>query len=352
VSSMVTWGAIAYTGMLLGDTDDANGTAQFLTSGSGGSIFLRVPTGKRFAWLTAYFDGVTGAPLTSGREYMVRFNNVLIVGDHGLTLEADRSGAHSLPYSTIAFDTARRAGIPPGYIVRSEQNLQASYRDPVTAETIIDEQAKLAGGWHWGVWPKAGTLTTGSEFRFSPPPTRATCMVDVADVDSGSLTERMSNAYDVALVGFTDAGGRKSQVTVRRPSVVLGETGVSRQLLIDAGVSTKGAAQVFGLFMLALSDTASRATGSLELPLNVALPGGGHTRATLLRAGIDRLKINGLNTGSPLRDQPADTFHISRVSCSAQSDGSVTTSVELDAGADLIEVLQARIDQATQILGT
>jgi hypothetical protein len=84
----------------------------------------------------------------------------------------------------------------------------------------------------------------------------------------------------------------------------------------------------------------------------VALPGGGHKRATLLRAGIDRLKINGLNTGSPLRDQPADTFHISRVSCSAQSDGSVTTSVELDAGADLIEVLQARIDQATQILGT
>jgi hypothetical protein len=78
----------------------------------------------------------------------------------------------------------------------------------------------------------------------------------------------------------------------------------------------------------------------------VRLPGGGSKPACLLKAGRDRIRITDLPDSGPLHETDTrrfDCFHVRRVETTEQPDGTQQTRVDFDGGADLMEVLQARL---------
>lgn len=329
------------TGVLAGFVNTIPATATVLSGTASKTSVASV----RYAFSQLYYNsGLAGG--VEGRTYYHPLQ-LIVVGDHGLTLNGSSINDYYISYDQIAAHAAKRAGLTVGHLDTAQPNLQAVYLEEIPHETIVDEQAKLAGGYHWGVWPRSGSLASGSEFWFTKPPVDATAFVGVEDIDTGNLSERMSTAFSKAHVTYTDGAGSVQSTTVTRTSRVL-DRQTDRTLQLDAGLTTLAAAQVFGLDVLTLTDIANRASGSLELPDEVFLPNGGTKPAPLLRAGVDRLRVNGLSSG-PLYRDPGDTFRISRISCDVQADGSVRTTAEVDSGADLVEVLNARISQAALI---
>jgi hypothetical protein len=181
----------------------------------------------------------------------------------------------------------------------------------------------------------------------SRPPGAPTCAVLASDLEQPDINERLSGMYDRAIVRYQLVDGTSGSVTVSKPHPrAVQDTGTA--LTVDAGlVGSVAIAEVVGLYQLSLAQIDSRAAGSVVLPERVMTDSGSRLSSTL-QAGRDRIRIVGLPRDATLLadlSQSADSFRISRVDVVETAGGSKTT-VGIDAGADLIEVLQARLSNA------
>jgi len=335
------------------DGEDVNVGLDEIPGGTaiGGSIVLDLtPTTARRRVFAQMYVGLA----YPGDDYSeVHLRNLTVMGDHGLP----RRG--SAPYGLYTSDIVRHAlaqepSIVPGVITEATSYVvpHAVYKDPVFPEQVIEDMTKLMG-WHWGVWESRSIFSDAPRLDFRPPPTYATAVVSMADMAEVQFGNRLTDIYNVAQVSYSDAGGSRGSVSVVSDSNLMPE-GMTRTLKIDMGTASAGAARVVGENALALADAGNRGVGSCTLPRMVASTGGGRRPAHKLRAGIDRLKITDppMMGGLPLggESRRLDTFRVKRVEVTVEGDGP-STRVELDGGADLLEVIQARLQVATQLAG-
>jgi hypothetical protein len=316
-----------------------------------GSIDLARP-GARFADLQVQHTVLNGG--TNGLSYTARWSNIRVLGTHGLALRA-AGGTDGLWCSDVALDAVKRSGAgfelgdvrdASGYLLP-----HLVYEQRTTPEQVVTDMARLLG-WHWGVW-EPSPLGSVPRFFFCPPPEEATAIVDYADCEGLDLTEQLSAMHDQAIVAFTDPAQGAGEQLVTRPHPRLPE-GIHQQLLLDAGTSTAAAAAAIAATQLALDQAQARVAGSCTLPPFVMTAAGALRPSILLRPGRDRIRVLGLpTTGSLVDDQAArvDTFRIRRLSVSSDGRGVPTAQVEFDAGADLIETLQARLAVAAALAG-
>ena len=96
-----------------------------------------------------------------------------------------------------------------------------------------------------------------------------------------------------------------------------------------------------------LLDQTGRVAGSGSVRGRVQTPAGPKP-ALLLRAGLDRFGVPDLPSKSLLAPEDNE-FQVRRVETTVGREGPVT-QVELGAGADLLEVLSARLESRTNLL--
>lgn len=305
-----------------------------------GSGYVAASGVRRFAALL--FEYLTAGP--GNFQYTIHWGDLAVYGDHGLM------GRGSDPVGFYATDIVSHAlaqvdGIDRGIWDDASSLIvpHAVYRDPTPAETVIDDMGTLLG-WHWGVWESANGVMGGNpRLDFRARPSSPTAAVSRRDCDNLQIGERRSQLYDACVVTYTDTAGQPGVATASLPNPRLTD-GDHRTLgPLSLGVSSATVAQAFAMAALKLAQAAQRGGGSPTLPGSVYTPGG-VKQAHTLRAGLDRLRITDLpNAGSTLdAANQFDTFRIRRTEVTLTSGRPVTT-VELDEGADLLEVLQARM---------
>ena len=208
-------------------------------------------------------------------------------------------------------------------------------------------------GWHWGTWESPSILSGKPRFDFRSPPAEATAFVSRADCDRLTLAERLSDLYSQVWVNFADSGGNRRFVTKVRCLPELLEAGITwRTLIVDGGVLTQSSAEAFANFLLDLAERQTRVAGGATLPAMVGAVGGDKP-AYLLRPGIDMLGIPDIPAYGPALGAEGarrSSFHLKRVETTAGREGA-QTDVEFGSGADLLEVLQARVEAVTAIAG-
>lgn len=309
-----------------------------------GSGTLAATTAGRY-WATAQLYYTAGPAGADNIDYPIYWPALAVYGRHGLT---KRAGAGSGFWaSDIAWDAVSRAGGIDRGVIEQATGLvvpQAAWPTPVAHEAIPAEMGRLMG-WHWGTWESQSLLGGRPRFDFRSYPASATCWTSRARCADLDLRERIGDLYDRARVSWTDTGGRSHTTLRTLPSSELAEAvPAGRTVPIDMGVSTLAAAQTFGDFVLALSQRKARAAGSVTLTGQVDTPNGPRP-ACLLRPGLDCLRVTDL-PDLPFLGARYD-FQIQRTETTAGRDG-VQTTAELGTGADLIEVLQARLALSTE----
>lgn len=339
---------------LVGMSSDDSATALDVTadlqlSGNSGSGYKTSHSGFTYGWLQDLYATAAGGNV----EYPLLWR-LAVYGDHGLPLRGPDPGGFYT--SDIVRDAARDMGFElliddaTGFIVA-----HSTYLPPTSREQIIADQAKLAGGWHWGVWEPLSIDNPRPTLRYHAPPDQATCVVSRLDCDEFQAPSvRLDQLYDTAIVGYRDPGGSSGYVTVTIANPLLRETDMgSRTLPLDAGIATAAVASVIGTDTLALALASARGSGWAILPDAVTVPGGGRKPACLLKAGRDRIRISDIPRLSSLVDAATqfDTFRISRVEPTIDAHGIPRTRVEFDGGADLMEVLNARLAIAATVAG-
>jgi hypothetical protein len=304
---------------------------------------------RRFAILRQTYAAAAGV---AGQEEPTYWTVAAVYGTHGLAQRGSLSATDAPGFypSDIFRDALARSGsgIAAG-VIEDASGLTIPhlvYPTPTGADAVADQMAKLMA-WHWGVWEPATVLDSQPTAHFRSPPSDATCVIGRADcLELDPPKVILDQLYDRALVSWRDAAGTSGTVTVTLANPLLQETGVgSRTLVLDAGTSTAAAAQTFGSFALLLAQRTARGGGYCLLGDTVALPGGGRKPACLLKAGRDRIRITDLPDSGPLHETDTrryDTFHVRRVETSIVN-GQAQTRVDFDGGADLMEVLQARL---------
>lgn len=307
---------------------------------------------RRFIFLEWASANTAGG--SDGIDYGVEWIDISLIGDHGLPLRGDGTSSDGLYASEIARHAALSvAGIYPGEIEESTGYIvpHCVYKSMVSAEDIVSDMAKLLG-WHWGVWADNNYVDMAPRFVFKRPPKEATHYVSTKEAEDAKLTSSLTNLYNVAVVEYETAAGDKGQVTVSRPIDILDQQGISRTVQLDIGLGSSDAATVYGELYLAVQERQARSNGSITLPSHVGIAGGGRrVPAFYLRAGLHRLKVMGLPGLRSYTDlSPLDTFRVKRVETSVTEGGVPVTRVELDAGEDLLEVIQARFSLATKLI--
>jgi hypothetical protein len=271
--------------------------------------------------------------------------NIAMIGNHGVTLQQVGAGLDGFyPDDIVEYVRTQVSGISRGAIEDSTSFtvLQSAYREPVPHEQIINDMAVLMG-WHWGVWDSGSIYdrTPCLDFRQRPSDITATALL--SECSGVTLSKSLSTMYNRAVVTYLDAVGVPSTVTVNlgHPDMPIGLT---RTLYLDLGVSNSTNATTYGTQILQLTQRDARYNGSAVLSNTVQI-NGATKPSHMLKAGLDRLFIRGLQSNQWIANANANAFRIKRVASQQQGDGVVTT-VELDGGADLIETLQARQAQA------
>jgi hypothetical protein len=291
-----------------------------------------------------------------GHTYFEAIRNLALYGNHGLTKRGPDPGGF-YPSDIARHALAQTRGIDVGTIIDATSYIvpQAVYRTATDPDMIIADMAKLMG-WTWGVWEPSTIFSERPRLDFRPPPPDATAVVSKAECDELDITTRLGDLYDSAIVTYTDAAGSVGQVEVELANPQLQEAGISgRTLTLPGGLLAEAEARTLGLFALALSQVSARGAGQATLPSYAKLPGGGSKPATLLRPGIDRLRITDLISAGSLTDigtNRRDVFRISRAETTVGRDGVASTRVELDTGVNLLEVLQARQALAAGVVGS
>lgn len=351
----VASGVAVTTDTLQVRADDSVGASESSANVYPGAFGYFIPTARyRFGYLQKMT--AVGPAGTQGARYTTSWRNAAVYGPAGLP------GRGPNPFGFYPSDIARHAlsqcsGVSVGEIVDAIGYIapHVVYRTPTPADTIIDDMARLMG-WTWGVWEPSTILGSGPRLDFGPPPTDATCVVSKAECDQLDITSRLGDLYNVCKVTFTDAAGSLGVATVTLPNPQLNEAGITtRTLQLNLGLGSLAAATAFGNFALALAQIAARAAGQATLPVSVRLPGGGSKPSSLIRPGIDRLRIIDLVDGGPMFDLGTgrrDVFRISRAETTVGRDGTPSTRVELDSGTNLLETLQARLAIAAGVVGS
>jgi hypothetical protein len=306
---------------------------------------LTASTGTRRYALLEWYYAVAGP---WALPYGILWNsNLSVYGPHGLTKHgADPGGfypgdiaGHAATLSGAGFDTV--IGDSSTLIVRN-----SVYRDPVKHDQPIADMAKLMG-WHWGVWEPGSVLSSTPRLFFTAPPAAPTaiCARDrIADLDAPKV--RADLLYDTAKVSWQDPAGQHGVQTCTLSNPLAAAAGVSgRTLDLDMGRGDATAATTYGGFALALALAGARGGGSGTVPDMIILTGGGRAPACLLRSGRDRIRITDLPDAGSITASDADrqdSFLVRRVETSVKG-GAPSTRIEFDGGADLLEVLGARL---------
>lgn len=324
----------------LGSVADTSG----ILGGGTSSTTVTATGARRYAAFFLYYNANIVSTLGIWKWIIYQLH---ILGDHGLTLQgtAPTQGfypfqivKHALAKSMTNFDAI--IGASSDFIVQ-----QSVYRTLTPAETVIDDMSKFVG-WHWGVW-EPRLFSDRPTFYFTPPPTAATTAVSYLDCETVDITERYSDMYNQLIGNYTQPNGVVQSVTVTAAHPRIPD-GTTHSITVDLGtMGNNAAAEAYALFQLRLLQKSASVSGSATLP-DTLLNG---DNAHLLRPGRDKLKIVNLpNLGSSLGEPPGrvDDFHVKRISVTVDNNGVAKTQCEFDYGADLIEVLQARLANATE----
>ena len=295
----------------------------------------------------------TAAGGTEGTDYLWVLRKVAVYGNHQLPRRGSDPGGFYA--SDIAADAAKRSKTNFNLVIKDDVPFivpHSVYYAPTAADKIIGDMAVLQG-YHWGVW-EPNTLDDRPTFLYSAPSPEPTCQVSRRDCTGfRSPSIQYDKVYDTAIVSYSDPAGSSGFATVVLPHPLL-LPGESRTIDLDMGVGSLAAATAFGTFALRLSQQSARGGGSATLPSMIALPGGGFKPSSLLRAGRDRIRILDLRDAGALLQSDLrglDTFLIRRVETTIHPDGTPETRIEFDGGADLMEVLNARLAEAAVLAG-
>lgn len=302
----------------------------------------------QFVYAVVNSNGIAAAPAAGSTRI---FKNIGLYGDHGLTTRA-QTGA---PDGLFPVDVALHALSQQDTIVAGSIDTDANgyiaphvlYADRTVPEQVIDDMSKLLG-WHWGVW-ESHDMFGAPRLDFRARPSSPTCSVSRRDCDNLELTEQRSNIYDTCIVSYVDPDSTPHEVMVSIANKLV--PGIGRTLVVDGGTNTATQAQALATTQLELAQSSQRGGGSPILPDEV-MTGSGSRKAHTLRAGLDRLRITDLKYPRSTLDPEAqfDSFRISRTEVTVQN-GAPQTTVEIDYGADLLEVLQARLTAAAAAAG-
>lgn len=296
-----------------------------------------------------------------GLKYTLYWDRLAVFGEHGLTKRgaapqgfypSDIAGHALAKANTLAGVTLLDTGVietasgytVPDYVLES----------PTLPEKVIDDMANLVG-WHWGVWAPNGLDSNRPALHFRARPPAATCSVTRGECDTFDAPRiRLDQLYDRAQITWQDSFGetRVATVTLANPLLELAGTGAST-LQVALGQGTEAAAQALGNFALSLAQAAARGAGSASIPDTVRTPQG-RKPACLLRAGLDRLQVIDMPDAGPIHESDTrryDNFRVRRVETTVTTGGKPQTRVEFDGGADLLEVLQARLAVAAGVSG-
>lgn len=339
--------------------DDANVTSFVggtnLHPASTGYISIGGPNGRRCALLQQKYS-LTPAG-SQGAVFLACWANVTVYGQHGLPGRGpDPVGFYCSDIAQHAASRAIAAGsdLRLGRFDQLDNFIVPHYtqQQPVAHDTILTDMAQLAPA-HYGVWASSSLFDDTPEVTFRAYSTRANVFTTLADCDEADVSERLANMFTSAIVTFTDAGGSPFQVTVSLPNAILNQQETSRTTTFDLGISSPEAARAFASFALQTLYAQARTAGSIQLPRNIRDTNGAAFKSYRLRSGIDRIRIADLPVRSSLlAASDSDSFRISRVECSVDTtSGQVQTRVEIDAGPNLIETLQARFAIAQQLAG-
>jgi hypothetical protein len=301
-------------------------------------------TGSRYAFVSFFYNVAGGG---AGAQYSIHLRNPAVYGNHGLTKRGSAPEGfypgdivgHALTHSGAGFELV--ADDSSGLTVK-----HSVYRDPTPHQTVISDMAQLMG-WHYGTWEPRTILDSTPRQFFTAPPASPTCVAarrEIQDLDSPKV--RVDRLYDTAKVKWQDPAGTAGVVTVTISNPLAAMAGVTgRTLDLDMGQGDSTSATAFGTFALNLALASARGGGSGTVPDTVTLPAGGRKPACLLKSGRDRIRILDLPGSGSVTETDAnrqDSFLVRRVETSVKK-GKPSTRVEFDGGADLLEVLTARL---------
>lgn len=324
------------------------------------TVNLAGPSGYRYVILDFRYNATPAG--AQGSIYTLKWQRVIVFGPSGLTLlnptNASACGffpsqiaLHALSVCPGAVNWVRQFidSDPLSYVV-----LQSAYFDEVPAQQIIDDMAKVQA-WHWGVW-EPPIWSQQPSFYFCARPTNATVVVrrgSLSQLDAPKL--QLDQLYSIAHVKYTDAAGTSGQSDVTITNPFIAEAGLTgREITVDMGNGTPSSSFTYGTLLLNLNIANARGSGSAIMPGRIDTVSGEKRPSCLLKAGRDRIRILDLPDSGPfdqIDTRRFDTFSVRRVESTLQGDGTLQTRVEFDGGADLMEVLTARLATASVIAG-
>lgn len=332
----------------LGGLGVAYDQSGYLTAPGPGSGTLSASIDTRtWAMVQMFYDAAGG---TEGQVYPIHWYNLAVVGRHGLPIRTNGVTGGFYPDDLFRDVLRRMPEVRPGVIDQASSIIVAHQvaKEPTPGEEIMGRQALIAGGWHWGVWASPGIFGGPPLADFRRPPERATVYTTSGRCDDLELEEDLSNLYNRALVTYTKAGSSPRVVEVLRPISELADAGIDRKTLIaNLGEGDADSAAVYGAYQLAIAERSARAAGYATTSLPVLQVGGAPKPACLLRSGIDMVKVIDIRN-LPLFARDRNEWALKRVEATVARDG-IKTRLELGLGADLQEVLDARLQAAVEL---
>ena len=347
-------GGVANWQEAVGLSSDANHTtveqSSNLNSASEVKGYFTPATPYRFAFVFHFYGGTPAG--AQGAQYNSYWHNLAGYGNHGLTGRgSDPVGFY--PSDIFGWALSQVPGLQPGVVALTDSSgyivPHSVYYTPVTLDQIVGDMAKIAG-WHWGVWeslsPLTGNALPRADFRPRPAPGAFTAFCERGACDTLDIREDLAQQYDQCVVSFSQVDGTQGAAIVTADNPILDQAGIpTRTLVLQGGTMTPATAAGFGAMALQLTNVQGRVSGSADVIYPIDGPSG-PMAPWLLKSGIDRLRIGDLpctDAWGAMNDLP-----ISRVEASLSPSG-INTSVELGSGADLVEMLQARLTAATTL---
>lgn len=339
----VNWGWLLFAGS--SDTFASLVSTANLRAASGAGYWT-LSAARRFLAIQHYYNATPAG--ADGAQYAIQWSKLAVYGDHGLTRRgADPGGFY--PSDIVGYIAGLVAGLQPGVIQEASEFTipHLAFKEAVAYEQHVVEAAKFVDR-HWGVWESQSLRDSRPRLDFRPRPTEPTVFLTRDRLDDFDPQERLDTLHNRVTVAYTDPAGQRQTVTRTRTVPELENAGIGRTLEIDMGVGTQASAELFGDMVLAVSAAQGRASGAAQVPSWVETRPG-HKPAHMVRPGIDMLRIPDYpGWGLSQAGMQVGDFQIARAETRVGSDGPKTT-LELGHGGDLLEVLQARLQVATQV---